>query len=164
MMARSNRGFTLIELLVVIAIISILSSVVMVSLNSARDKAKIAKAKVDLKQLEISIAMLYDDTVLYPGQQALSPCVQNQEIYLNTTSAGIESTDGNFPGWKGPYVSKVPLDPWGTNYYYDPDYSCGATTQGCNGIASTVRVIQSFGPNKTQTYGNGDDIVIVLCR
>jgi prepilin-type N-terminal cleavage/methylation domain-containing protein len=37
-----NKGFTLLELLVVISIIGFLSSVVMASLNSARDKAKIA--------------------------------------------------------------------------------------------------------------------------
>jgi len=161
---KNNRGFTLIELLVVIAIIGLLASIVLVSLNSAREKARIAKTQADLKQLELAIALLYDDTGLYPGKQTFSPCVQNPEIYLNASAAGIQSTDGGFPGWNGPYMSKVPLDPWGTNYYYDPDYSCGPNTLGCNGISQTVRVIQSFGPNKAQTYGNGDDIVIVLCR
>lgn len=154
----------MIELLVVVAIIGILSSVVLTSLNGARAKANIAKAQTDLRQFENAIALLYSDTGLYPGAQSASPCVQNPEIYLNTPAAGLEATDGTFPGWKGPYISKVSLDPWGTNYHYDPDYGCGAAISGCQGITGTVRVVQSFGPNKTQNYTTGDDIVSVLCR
>ena len=42
MKSQNNRGFEMIELLVVIAVISILSSVVLASLNTAREKAQIA--------------------------------------------------------------------------------------------------------------------------
>ena len=48
---KSEKAFTLIELLVVVAIIGILATVVIASLNGAREKGKIATIKSTLKQL-----------------------------------------------------------------------------------------------------------------
>ena len=55
-----QRGFTLIELLVVIAIIGILASVVLASLNTARDKGADAAAKSSLNNMRAQAEIVYD--------------------------------------------------------------------------------------------------------
>jgi len=57
----TKKGFTLIELLVVIAIIGILSSVVLASLNSARDKGDDAAIKANLNNIRAQAELVYDD-------------------------------------------------------------------------------------------------------
>jgi prepilin-type N-terminal cleavage/methylation domain len=56
------EGFTLIELLVVIAIIGILSSVVLSSLNTARDKGRNASAKSELASIRAQAVLYYDES------------------------------------------------------------------------------------------------------
>lgn len=56
-----NKGFTLIELLVVIAIIGILSSVVLASLNTARNKGSNAAIKSQMSSLRQEAELYYDN-------------------------------------------------------------------------------------------------------
>jgi prepilin-type N-terminal cleavage/methylation domain-containing protein len=67
-----TRGFTLIELLVVIAIIGILSSVVLASLSTARQKSRDAKRVSDLGQIQLGLELQFDANQKYPNTNAVA--------------------------------------------------------------------------------------------
>lgn len=118
---KNHYGFTLIELLVVIAIIGILATVIIVSLNSAKTKARDSKRIADLKQIQLALEMYYNDYGHYPIRHAY------------TTSADCGSNWCVLATDLANYVSSLPIDPRGLQdtyrYYYDggesDDYGYG---------------------------------------
>lgn len=130
-MLRKNKGFTLIELLVVIAIIGILASIVLVSLNSARQKARDVRRMGDLRQIALALEMYYDDKGVYPGT-ATGTCVAADWTAMKTA---LEASPV--------YMTQVPVDPTnsGTSIYsYSPsstykDYVLRAQLESATQIA-----------------------------
>ena len=104
------KGFTLIELLVVIAIISLLSSVVLASLNSARAKARDALRKESMIQLRTALNAYYADNGSFPFT-GCSGCWRGVTPLYGSFGTGAA---GYIPGLVPNYISVLPLDPKGT--------------------------------------------------
>jgi prepilin-type N-terminal cleavage/methylation domain-containing protein len=152
-----DRGFSLIELLVVIAIIGVLSTIATFATLRARELAREAKAKEDLRTIATAIGLLAADTFRWPNGCPIESTA-NPEAYIDAAQAGLVSapTVGNQGGscqwtatdianWRGPYVSGI-VDPWGNKYYYDPDFVPYQNCPSQTAKQQTVALV-SFGPN-----------------
>lgn len=86
-MKYKTSGFTLIELLVVIAIIGILTSVVLASLNSARDKGGDAAVKSNLSNLRSQAALYYEDNNNTYGPNTGTSCTTAGSVFTDSRVA-----------------------------------------------------------------------------
>lgn len=173
-MVRNNRttknaGFTILELLVVFAIIAMLASVAMVYMGDARKRARVSRTEADLRSAVSAVELLATDTGLLPGGYDANTCIQagnGNEVFLNTENAGLRGTGAGFPNWKGPYLEKEPVDPWGHLYWYDLDYDCSqGAPKGCEGQPQYVQAAVSSGPNGSDIgVYDSDNIVRVRCK
>ena len=113
---KAHTGFTLVELLVVISIIGILSSFAMVSLNTARIKARDALRKGDMAQLRTALVLYYDDNLAYPicnnwdeGEADFGANVANgAPCYINVLEPALT-------GGARPIMGYAPKDPKNPN-------------------------------------------------
>ncbi len=93
-----NKGFTLIELLVVIAIIGILSSVVLASLNSARNKGSNTATKNNLANMRAQAELFYDTGNTY-ASLCTQPTIAQMIASANNSSGGTTLCYANASAW-----------------------------------------------------------------
>jgi len=82
-----TRAFTLIELLVVISIIGFLSSVVLASMKTAREKAQDSKIAQDLRQYQLAVELYYNTNNSYPT------------AFLNSQNINLADNNNNKTSW-----------------------------------------------------------------
>lgn len=100
-----RRGFTLIELLVVIAVIGLLATLTVVAFGNARKKARDAKRKTDIVQIQKALDLYYADKGEYPpSADATSPYTSWSNSAYPTGWSALEAK-------LKPYIGKLPVDP-----------------------------------------------------
>jgi len=128
MRLRSKEGFTLVEIMLVVIIIGVLVAMVMPKLAGRGQQAREAAAKADIEANIGAAIDLYDvDNNKYPDSL--------DELIVNKASV---------PRWRGPYLKKKAVDPWGKEYVY--------VVPGAHGEYD----LSSYG--KDGQEGGGDDI------
>ena len=105
-----NRGFTLIEIMVVIVILALLAALVGPKIIGRSDDAKLADAKLQIRNLETGLKLYKLDNGVFPSTE------QGLGALLTKPASG--QIPRNYR--QGGYLegSKLPKDPWGGDYIY----------------------------------------------
>ena len=127
----NKKGFTLIELLVVIAIIGLLSTLAVVALGNAREKARDSKRLSDVKQIQLALELYFNDNSTFPVTTGT----------LGTAGFTTLSSEGGFSDTVSGtvYMGLVPSEPLptpGSGYEYvgeATDYTITFTLEGSAG-------------------------------
>lgn len=147
---KTSQGFTLIELLVTISIIGLLSSIVLASLSTARNKAYDAKRLSDMVNIRTALEIYRSSNNAYPvtGVAWLSQCTGWGGIAANNVIPGLVPT----------YLPSMSADPQmnvSTNqncYIYRSDTGVSYKFLDYN-LTNTSVVTQSTFVDPARNYG-----------
>ncbi|HEX9758001.1 MAG TPA: type II secretion system major pseudopilin GspG [Nitrospiria bacterium] len=103
-----QSGFTLIEIMVVVVILAVLVALVAPKIVGRTDDARRTAAKVQMRNIEGALQLFKMDNGFYPSTD------QGLESLVNKPSVGEIPRNWSEHG----YISKIPKDPWGSDYSY----------------------------------------------
>lgn len=123
-----QKAFTLIELLVVISLIGILATLVVANVNSARERARDAQRKSDLRNIQTALRLYYNDNTGYAPK-----------VEIDAAFGTVWSKNG------ATYMNLLPKDPLSPNQEYIYTY-----------VDSENYVLKSCLENKSDEKGVAD--------
>ncbi|MGH7249669.1 MAG: type II secretion system protein [Minisyncoccia bacterium] len=149
-----SRGFTLLELLVVVAIIGLLTSVVLISLTSARNKGADAGVKSNLVNAMSQAEVFYNTNTALPGTYtnvcAVGPVGGTSTIYALVTAAA-----------KAAGLSSYTADTTGTltTATCNDSASAWAAEVPLKSVANSMWCVDSTGKSKEESASIGAGVV-----
>jgi general secretion pathway protein G len=100
--SQSQSGFTLVEMLLVVAIIGILAALVIPRIVGRSEQARVTAAQADISGgIKSALGQFEVDNGFFPK-----------------TLQDLLTQPSNAKNWHGPYLDKLPIDPWGNPYVY----------------------------------------------
>jgi general secretion pathway protein G len=95
----------LIEIMVVIVIIGILAATIIPQFIGTKQEAKVSAAQASIAELANALERFHIHMDRYPTSE------EGLKVL-------VEPPSGEEKKWRGPYISALRLDPWGTPYQY----------------------------------------------
>lgn len=101
----AQEGFTLVEMLLVLVILATLAAIVIPKFAGRTEQANVTAAQTQLSSFETALDSFEIDNGYYPkSNDGLSVLVEEPR---------------NAKNWRGPYLTEIPIDPWGNAYIYE---------------------------------------------
>jgi general secretion pathway protein G len=102
---RTTDAFSLIELMIVVIVIGIIAATIAPRIVGTTHDARVGSAQASVAELRSALERFYIHMDRYP----------TNEEGLN---ALVEPPAGSADQWRGPYIERLRLDPWGNPFQY----------------------------------------------